>query len=126
MAKTWVLDTETKGTGAHISPLKEETQPSKERDLELVSFGQPPRPARQPVPITASPLRFKVVDVRSAQVLAEDVDAQGTIELLEGMSSVVDARIYVWALRTGRWRLLSLDEQKALWRFRGSQGAAQT
>jgi hypothetical protein len=126
MARTWVLDTETKGTGAHISPLEEETQPSRDRDLELVSFGRPDRSPEEPEPITAAPLRFKVVDVRSAQVLAEDVDAQGTIELLEGMSSVVDARIYVWVGRTGRWRLLSLDEQKALWRFRGRQSVGQT
>lgn len=125
MARTWVLDTETKGTGAHISPLEEQAQPSKERDLELVSFERPERSPEEPVPITASPLRFKVVDVRSAQVLAEDLDARRTIELLEGMSSVVDARIYVWTPSTGRWRLLSLDEQKALWRFRGRQHADQ-
>jgi hypothetical protein len=125
MAKTWVLDTETKGTGAHISPLKEQTQPSKDRDLELVSFERPERSPEASLPITASPLRFKLVDVRSAQVLAEDINTQGTIELLEGMGSVVDARIYVWTPRTGRWRLLSLDEQKALWRFRGRQHADQ-
>ena len=61
---------------------------------------------------------FGVVDVMSAQVLGEDVDAQAAVELLGEVGSVLDARVYVWMPYTRRWRLLTLDEQKALWGFR--------
>ena len=117
MAKTWVLDTETKGTGAHIAPLpRAREEPLSERELALVLFKGPPRPARPQEP--ALPLRFKVVDVMSARVLAEGIGARATVDLLEGMRSVTDARIFVWIEMTGRWRLLTIAEQKALWGFR--------
>jgi hypothetical protein len=117
VAKTWVLDTETKGTGAHIAPLPRAREEAvSERELALVLFKRPPRPPQSPEPVL--PLRFKVVDVMSARVLAEGIGARATIDLLEGMHSVTDARIFVWIEATGRWRLLTHAEQKALWGFR--------
>ncbi len=116
MAKTWVLDTETKGTGAHIAPLKPERQRA-ERDLATVTFERPPRPAETPAP--PAPRAFKVVDVMSARVLAEGADTRETLELLANMNSVVDARVYVWAPASERWRLMTIGEQKALWQLRG-------
>jgi hypothetical protein len=118
VAKTWVLDTETKGTGAHIAPLQRaREEPLSERELALVLFKRPPRPLQPHEP--ALPLRFKVVDVMSARVLAEGAGARATVDLLEDMRSVTDVRIFVWLETTGRWRLLTLAEQKALWGFRG-------
>ena len=118
MAKTWILDTETKGTGAHVVPLEKALQkPSSREDLALVTLQAPPRPAEPAVPL--APLSFKIVDVRSSQVLAEGIGAGAAVELLEDVGSVVDIRIYAWARRAKRWRLLTLDEQKALWAFRG-------
>ena len=115
MAKTWVLDTETKGTGAHIAPLKD-GRPRPERELATVTFDRPARPVEEPAP--PAPRTFKVVDVMSARVLAEGADTRETLELLAGMKSVVDARIYVWAPGADRWRLLSIAEQRALWQLR--------
>jgi hypothetical protein len=60
----------------------------------------------------------------SARVLGEDIEAREAVGLLEDMNSVLDARVFVWAPGTRRWRLLSLDEQKALWRFRARPQAA--
>jgi len=118
VAKTWVLDTETKGTGAHIAPLPSARQEHvSEQELALVLFKRPPRPPPSHEP--APPLRFKVVDVMSARVLAEGIGARATVGLLEGMRSVTDVRIFVWIETTGRWRLLTLAEHKALWSFRG-------
>lgn len=118
MAKTWVLDTETKGTGAHIAPLKPE-QSHAERDLALVTFERPPRHTETPEPEPArAPREFKVVDVMSARVLGEGVDARETLELLAKMRSVTDTRIYTWVDGAERWRLLTLAEQKALWAMR--------
>ena len=118
MAKTWVLDTETKGTGAHIAPLEKTRERTRREDeLATVTLERPPRPAKAPEPL--EPLTFKVLDIRSGQVLGEGLDARATIELLEGVGSVVDVRIYVWAPSAARWRLLTFDERRALWEFRG-------
>jgi len=118
MAKTWVLDSETKGTGAAMVPIeKTRAQPRRERDLELVELGGP---AKTPPPESPpAPARFKVVDVLSARTLVEDVGAREAVRALEGLRSVLDARISVWSPERGRWRLLSLEESKALWSFRG-------
>jgi hypothetical protein len=117
MAKTWVLDTETKGTGAHMVPLEAALQRARE-EPELATVRLNPRrpPAAPPEP--PPPLRFKLVDVMSARVLGEDVDAQAAVELLGEMRSVLDARVYVWMPDTRRWRLLTLAEQRTLWGFR--------
>jgi hypothetical protein len=122
VAKTWILDTQTKGTGAHIAPLKDGS-PRPERELATVTFDRPPRPVEEPQP--PAPRVFKVVDVMSAQVLAEGADTRETLELLAGMRSVVDARIYVWAPSAKRWRLLSIAEQRALWQLRNREPAAE-
>ena len=121
VAKTWILDTETKGTGAHIAPLND-GRPRPERELATVSFDRPPRPVVEPAP--PAPRLFKVVDVMSARVLADGADTRETLKLLAGMRSVVDARIYVWAPGSDRWRLLSIAEQRALWQLRNREPIA--
>ncbi|HTW42250.1 MAG TPA: hypothetical protein VMD79_08040, partial [Solirubrobacteraceae bacterium] len=68
--------------------------------------------------------RFKIVDVLSSQVLAEGVDTRAAIRVLEGIGSVLDARIYRWVPKKRRWRLLTLAESKTLWTFRGSLDAS--
>jgi hypothetical protein len=123
MAKTWRLDTETKGTGAHVVPLENAPQRSAaDRELATVTLERPPRVLEQPEPL--GPRTFKVIDVRSSEVLAEGSDTRDTLDLLEHVGSMVDVRIYVWMQRVGRWRLLRLDEQRALWRFRGRAAAS--
>ena len=89
MAKTWILDTETKGTGAHVVPLEKALKkPASERDLALIALERPPRATEPVEPL--GPLQFKIVDVRSSQVLAEGVSARATVDALEGIGSVVD------------------------------------
>jgi hypothetical protein len=116
VAKTWILDTETKGTGAHIAPLKPEPARA-ERELATVTLERPPRRVQAPEP--PAPRTFKVVDVMSARVLVEGVDTRETLALLAGMRSALDARIYTWVPAVGRWRLLTLGERRALWEMRG-------
>ena len=118
MGKIWILDAETKGTGAHMVPLEKALEkPSARRDLDVVAFERPPR---EPEPIEPlARLRFKVVDVRSSRVLADGVGTREAVELLEGIGSVVDVRIYVWMRLAKRWRLLTPAEQKTLWNYRG-------
>lgn len=122
MAKTWILDTETKGTGAHIAPIpgRGERRPP-EPPLSTVVLG-PPHGARgeKTAPeARRETQRFKVVEVMTGRILAEDGDVGEVVDLLEGMRSVVDARIYVRSSSAAPWRLLSVAEQRALWGFRG-------
>jgi hypothetical protein len=121
MAKTWVLDTETKGTGAHMVPLEKLLRrASEEHDLATFTFKREPEPAVEREPDPAPAPRFRVVDVFSGRELGRDVDVRATVGLLEGRSSVLDSRVYVWVPSSERWRLLTLDEHKLLWRYRGS------
>lgn len=118
MAKTWVLDTETKGTGAHVVPFEKALATAVEQqDLATVTLQRPPRVRTVGEP--AGPLKFKVLDIRSSSVLGEDLELRSAVELLEPVGSVVDVRIYVWMPKARRWRLLTLAEQKTLWGFRG-------
>lgn len=116
MAKTWVLDSETKGTGAHVVPLAEtEEEPPRTARPEAVRV--PPRASRRPVPPPPppAPRRFRVVDLMTRRVLADDVDARGAIDALRGVRSIVDADVQVSDGDELGWRRLSLAAQKRLW-----------
>jgi hypothetical protein len=60
MRKAWVLDTETKGTGAHVVPLEQaEAKPQPRRKRRARPAPSNPHPRREPRPepeTTASPL----------------------------------------------------------------------
>jgi hypothetical protein len=126
MAKTWVLDTETKGTGAHIVPLgSRPTHPqAREPELDLTRFRAPARDHVVEELVPKAPRRFKVVDVLGARTLAEDVAAAGAVAALARLRKPVDARVYVREAPAGRWRLLTIGETRALWRFREAADGA--
>jgi hypothetical protein len=117
MAKTWVLDTETKGTGAHVAPLEKAGDARRERALATVTLQRPPQPAKAREPLDDH-RTFKVLDIRSGRVLGEGLDARATVALLEGVQSALDVLIWVWMPGAERWRLLTLAERRALWEFR--------
>jgi hypothetical protein len=118
MAKTWVLDTATKGTGAEVLPYEKTLhRPRHEPELALVKLGGSPAiVAEEEAP--REPRRFKVVNVMTSQVIAEDVSLREAIDALGALSSVLDARISVWSPEQRRWRLLTLGQARALWDFR--------
>lgn len=121
MAKTWVLDTETKGTGAQMVPLEKVLRRAgPEEELNVVSLPRPQRP--KPAPEVSPPRRFRVVDVMTRGVLAEGADATATVALLEEVASVVDVTVSVWEPKASTWRALTFPEQRALWDFRGRRG----
>jgi hypothetical protein len=120
-ARTWVLDTETKGTGAEMVPLERalrraEPRTERIRVIRRKPRGSPRAPRDEPASETSQtgPRRFKIVDVMSGKVLAEHADIQATLDLLKARRSVVDARVYVWDEQGEDWRPLSLREQQAL------------
>ena len=132
MGKIWVLDTETKGTGAEMVPLeraleRERSAPRRER-LRVVRRGRATEPEAAPdldeATVPREPSKFKVVSALSGQVLVEGVEVRETIESLAGLRSMVDARIYVW--EAGGWRPLTLREQRLVWELRDRVGSAPT
>ena len=114
MAKTWVLHTETKGTGAQMVPLESVAGRRSATEPVLV-----PRKSRRrrpaPAPAPKPPRRFKIVDVLSRQTLVQDADAREAVDVLAGVHSMVDVNVYLWREDRGDWRLLTLDEQRTLW-----------
>jgi hypothetical protein len=120
--KVWVLDTETKGTGAQMVPLEKVLRKPKSGEPLYVPPKREPRPPKEPEP--KRPRSFKIVDVTTGEVLGEHLDTRAAIAALEDVDSVVDVRIYAWDHGSERWVLLTLGEQKALWEFRGRREPA--
>lgn len=124
MGRVWILDTETKGTGAEMVPLDKVQQ----RKAEAKPFYVPPKPKRRAPapPPPRAPRRFRIVDVTTREVLADDASARDTLAALSGVRSIVDVNVSVWEPDEDRWRLLSLAEQRMLWERRnvatGSSG----
>jgi hypothetical protein len=117
--RVWVLDTDTKGTGATMRPLEDsQRKPSQTR----APFFVPPKPRpRRPEPqAPRAPRRFRVVDVMTREPLADDVDVRETLRVLAGLRSTVDASVYVWEPDRKGWRLLTLAEQHLLWERRAA------
>lgn len=125
MARVWVLDTETKGTGAEMVPLDKvlrEPAPPADR-VSVVRRGRRSRAAPAP-PEPREPWRFKVVDVMTRQVLADGIDARATVQVLGGVRSIVDVLISVWDPADEEWRLLPLRDRRALWERRRPPGSS--
>jgi hypothetical protein len=118
VGKVWVLDTETKGTGAEMVPLEKvlrrpASEPERRRARPVPESARRER-AAEPAP----PRRFRVIDSLSREVLAEDADPAATIELLRGVQQPVDVSIYVWEPQAEDWRLLTRRERSLLWERR--------
>jgi hypothetical protein len=119
----WVLDTETKGTGANMVPLER----TRKRSDAVPGFGfRKPAPRAPEAPPPREPYRFKVTDVMTRAVLAEDIDARAAVELLDGVRSIVDVIVYVWEPQAERWRMLSFGETQALWDRRGTTARSRS
>jgi hypothetical protein len=122
MGKVWVLDTGTKGTGANMVPL-EKVLRKPAPGSRHVSIAPKPKPRTAPGAAEEAgpkaPRRFKVLDLMTRRVLADGASARATVDVLEGIRSIVDVNIYVWEPKTESWRQLFLSEKQVLWGFRG-------
>jgi hypothetical protein len=118
--KVWILDTSTKGTGAEMVPLRDAREGTAARpEPELVSPAMR-RQRRTADPEPRAPRRFRVVNVMTRAVLADDADLRTTLTVLAGIKRSVDVAVHVWEPKRDRWRLLTLGEQNELWRRRGA------
>jgi hypothetical protein len=123
VANVWVLDTETKGTGANVVPLE---RLLRKREGESVpGFPLPAlRPPESPAKRSAQ-REFKVVDIMTRRVLGEGLDARGAVDVLEDVRSIVDVTVHVWEPQSERWRMLTFGETRLLWEYRGRSGRTQ-
>src|SRR5262249_21576973 len=114
----WVLDTETKGTGAEMVPLERLEERKRlhgpRARVRVIARGDPGAQNGRLVAAEEGrvPRRFKVVDVLSRQVLADDAALPEALEALRGVGSVVDAKVYVWEPDEEDWRPLTLSERR--------------
>jgi hypothetical protein len=117
MGKVWVLDTETKGTGANVVPLEKVLKrPTPAAEPLFVPPKREPPPRDAPAP--PAPRVFKVVDIMTRRTLLESAGTRETLDLLSGVRSIVDVNIYVWQPDGEKWRLLTFDERRTLWELR--------
>jgi hypothetical protein len=114
----WVLETQTKGTGANVVPLSKVLRKPGASDAVPGFVFRKPEPREAQPPAQPAPHRFTVTDVMTRQVLADDVDARAAVEALRDVRSIVDVVVHVWEPEAKRWRLLTFGETKALWDYR--------
>ena len=124
MSRTWVLDTETKGTGAQMVPLDKVVKKPGGPSGKTLFVPRKHRPKPTPEPAPRPPRRFKVVDITSREVLAEGAGLRATLELLGGIRSSVEVNVSVWEPANEQWRLLTLRERQLLWEHRGDRSKA--
>jgi hypothetical protein len=111
MGTTWVLDTETKGTGANMIPLERATKRSGGPER---AFSLPEARLREPAPTRKAPPRFRIMDVMTHRILLEDGGAREAVTALASVRSVVDVNVFVWDEERARWLPLSFGDQRKL------------
>ena len=113
MGTTWILHTETKGTGAQMVPL--DKAPQRSRDPERVFVREKAGRAPQPEsPKPKAPREFRIVDVMTRRELVSGVPVGEALAVLRGVRSVVDVNVYLWEEKRARWRQLTFEEEHAL------------
>ena len=120
-SKIWVLDTETKGTGARVVPL-DTVQKKPEPKSEPIFVPPKRRPKPVPEPVPRPPRSFRVVDILSRELLADGANVRETLALLGTVRSIVDVNVHVWEPAEQTWRLLSHSELQLLWERRTQAG----
>ena len=114
MGRRWILDHETKGTGAEMVPL-DKARPEDAPTGRPVIVAPERRPAPPKDARPRGPRRFRVVDVMTRAMLVEDAGLRATLDALRGARSTVDVSVYVWEEQAGKWQQLTQREQKMLW-----------
>ncbi len=90
-------------------------------EAEPVFVPRKPRPRLPEAPKPREPRRFRVVDVMTREVLADEASARETVDTLAGFRSIVDLNVYVWQPERERWRMLTLSESSELWQLRDAR-----
>jgi hypothetical protein len=102
-----------------LERLEERKRLKGERE-RLRVVGPKAEPADEPVAPEAprAPRRFRIVNVLSRQVLADDAGITEALRALREVTSIVDVNVFVWDPDEEDWRPLKLSERRALWGLR--------
>ncbi len=111
MGTIWVLDTETKGTGANMIPLERATKRSAAPEH---AFRVPEARAREEASAPKAPHRFRIVDVMTHRTLLDDGGVREAVSALAPVRSVVDVNVSVWDEERARWLPLAFGDQRRL------------
>lgn len=112
MGTTWVLHTETKGTGAQMVPLeKAQKRPSTSEPVFVPREHQ--RDAQQRT-VPVEPRRFRIVNVLTRQRMLNSASIREALAVLRETRSLVDVTVFVWEKERERWRPLTFEEQRAM------------
>src|SRR5437899_24013 len=114
MGRTWVLHTETKGTGAHMVPLESATNRSSTMEPVFVPR-QPSQSPRPPEPKPKAARRFRIVDLMTRQALVDGASTREAVAALKDVRSIVDVSVYVWHEEHDRWWLLTFAQKHTFW-----------
>lgn len=114
-----MLDTETKGTGAHVVPLDSVERDADAKPRAEIPWSPPKKTPREPKPEPPRvPRRFRIVDVLTRAVLLEDGLLREALAVLGGVERMNDVNVFIWEADEDRWRLLSFSEQEVVWKRR--------
>lgn len=106
MAKTWVLDTDTKGTGAHVVPLEKALeQPKSRKDPRPPKRAKPPRPDTPPPRRRRAPVEKTSGPLAPGQVRKK---ATGEIGKVKAVDPKAGTATVLW-LRQGRTSTVPLS-----------------
>ena len=112
MGKTWVLDTDTKGTGARMVPLEDVlAKPEVEPEPERRPRGRSPEPGDRPAPERPRQKRREPVETRATALPPGHVRKKATGEL--GKVRAVDSAagtVTVQWLKQGRTSTVPLAD----------------
>src|ERR1700753_1928066 len=114
MGKTWILQTETKGTGAQMVPLEPAPRDTKPEPLHPPRKPQPRTPEG---PAPRAPRRFRIVDLMTRETLLDDAGAAEVVAALQDVLITLDVQVSLWYDGRSRWRQLTLAEQRTLFEF---------
>jgi hypothetical protein len=126
MAKVWVLDTETKGTGAEMVPLEKVLRKPGSEPVRRRARPVPRSARKEKAPEPTPPRRFRVIDALSRELLADDAGLAQTIQVLGDVRQQVDVSVYVGEPKADDWRLLTRRELGLLWDRRPQAATAGT
>ena len=99
--KVWVLDTETKGTGAEMVPLDKVLRKPASGEPLYVPPKREPRPPKEPEP--KRPRSFKIVDVTTGEVLGEHLNTRAAIAAHDHGEAKTNYRLHDWCISRQRY-----------------------
>ncbi len=113
MGKTWILDSETKGTGAVMVPLNKAKKLHKDKPLQVVQ-GISGRPAPKSRPRLPTLFMAKTIYGHRLKVKVQGAEL---VRFLATVNRPQDIQIFAYDRKRGDWFLVPSHDSKLIWRL---------